>query len=95
MADSGLVDRYLLLGLRLGRHIDGLVDAYYGPPAVADAVSAEPLVAPALLVAAARELLASIDAGDALGEPSAAVAPVPMARRRLVGTGSGPRSWGC
>ena len=26
---------YLTLGLRLGRHIDGLVDAYYGPPALA------------------------------------------------------------
>jgi len=26
------VERYLLLGLRLGRHVDGLVDAYYGPP---------------------------------------------------------------
>jgi len=76
VADSGLVDRYLLLGLRLGRHIDGLVDAYYGPPAAADAVAAEPLVTPALLVAAARELLAAIDAGDPLGEPSATVSGV-------------------
>ena len=24
-------ERYLQLGLRLGRHVDGLVDAYYGP----------------------------------------------------------------
>jgi hypothetical protein len=29
------VERYLLLGLRLGRHVDGLVDAYYGPPELA------------------------------------------------------------
>jgi hypothetical protein len=29
------VERYLLLGLRLGRHVDGLVDAYYGPPQLA------------------------------------------------------------
>ncbi len=29
---GGLVRRYLDLGLQLGRHIDGLVDAYYGPP---------------------------------------------------------------
>ena len=29
---TGLVEEYLTLGLRLGRHIDGLVDAYYGPP---------------------------------------------------------------
>ncbi len=25
-------ERYLVLGLRLGKHVDGLVDAYYGPP---------------------------------------------------------------
>ena len=25
-------ERYLELGLRLGKHVDGLVDAYYGPP---------------------------------------------------------------
>ena len=24
-------ERYLLLALRLGRHVDGLVDSYYGP----------------------------------------------------------------
>ena len=24
-----IVERYLLLGLRLGRHLEGLVDAYY------------------------------------------------------------------
>ena len=24
-------ERYLELGLRLGKHVDGLVDAYYGP----------------------------------------------------------------
>ena len=32
MAEPGLVEEYLTLGLRLGRHIDGMVDAYYGPP---------------------------------------------------------------
>jgi hypothetical protein len=26
-----LIDRYLVLGLRLGKHIDGFVDSYYGP----------------------------------------------------------------
>ena len=30
-AGSTIVDRYLELGLRLGRHVDGFVDAYYGP----------------------------------------------------------------
>ena len=33
--DERVVERYLLLGLRLGRHVDGLVDAYYGPPELA------------------------------------------------------------
>ena len=32
---SDLVERYLALGLRLGRHVDGFVDAYYGPPELA------------------------------------------------------------
>jgi len=64
--DSGLVDRYLILGLRLGRHIDGMVDAYYGPPERAATVGAEPPAPPGELVSAARDLLAAIDAGDAL-----------------------------
>ena len=38
-----VVTSYLQLGLRLGRHVDGLVDAYYGPPELAAAVEAEPL----------------------------------------------------
>lgn len=66
VADAGLVEDYLTLGLRLGRHIDGLVDAYYGPPAPGVAVDAEPLAAPESLVAEARSLLASIDAGAPL-----------------------------
>ena len=32
MSADALIDRYLALGLALGRHVDGLVDAYYGPP---------------------------------------------------------------
>ena len=35
---------YLLLGLRLGKHVDGLVDAYYGPQDLHDAVDDEPPV---------------------------------------------------
>jgi hypothetical protein len=61
------VDRYLELGLRLGRHVDGFVDAYYGPPAVAERVAAEPIVAPATLGADAADLLGDLDAGG--GEP--------------------------
>ncbi|MGA3147232.1 MAG: DUF885 domain-containing protein [Acidimicrobiales bacterium] len=73
MAEPGLVERYLTLGLRLGRHIDGLVDAYYGPPERAAAAAAEALHPPAQLVGQARGLLAAIDAGEML-EPSAAAA---------------------
>jgi hypothetical protein len=70
VADPGLVEEYLTLGLRLGRHIDGLVDAYYGPPAPAAAVAAEPVQPPPQLVAGARSLLAAIDAGVPLEPPS-------------------------
>lgn len=60
---AGLVDRYLVLGLRLGRHVDGLVDAYYGPAQLSASVDAEPVRPPAQLVAEARALLADLDAG--------------------------------
>jgi hypothetical protein len=60
---SDLVDRYLELGLRLGRHVDGFVDAYYGPRAVADRVAAEPVHPPAALVADAAALVVDLDAG--------------------------------
>ena len=66
MAHSGLVEQYLTLGLRLGRHIDGLVDAYYGPPDRSALVDAEPVQPPEQLVAAARLLVAAIDSGAPL-----------------------------
>jgi hypothetical protein len=66
VADPALVDQYLTLGLRLGRHIDGLVDAYYGPPGRLAAVEAEPLAAPEQLAADARRMLAAIDSGELL-----------------------------
>jgi hypothetical protein len=54
------------LGLALGRHIDGLVDAYYGPPELAARVAAEPLRPPSELEARARRLLADLGAADDL-----------------------------
>ena len=63
---DGLVDRYLALGLALGRHIDGLVDAYYGPPEPARRAAAGAPVDPARLVAEARAALAALDAGEPL-----------------------------
>jgi len=55
------VDAYLALGLRLGRHVDGLVDAYYGPPDIKRRVDAEPPRSPAALAEEARRLLADLD----------------------------------
>src|SRR4051794_39210739 len=53
---SGSWERYLLLGLRLGRHVDGLVDAYFGPAELAARVEREELVPPGELAAEARAL---------------------------------------
>ena len=57
------VERYLWLGLRLGRHVEGIVDAYYGPPELAAAVEAEPLVDPRALVFDAELLLDELEDG--------------------------------
>jgi hypothetical protein len=56
-------EAYLLLGLRLGRHVDGLVDAYYGPPELKEQVDAEPLVEPAALAAEGDALLVELEDG--------------------------------
>ena len=56
-------ERYLRLGLQLGRHVDGIVDAYFGPPELAAAVDAEPPVDPRALVAAAEALLDELEDG--------------------------------
>ena len=56
-------EEYLLLGLRLGKHVDGLVDAYYGPEDLKDVVDEEPPVHAAELVADADMLLASLEDG--------------------------------
>ncbi|HEX8805127.1 MAG TPA: hypothetical protein VF743_13065 [Acidimicrobiales bacterium] len=69
MAD--LVERYLELGLRLGRHVDGFVDAYYGPAALADRVAAEPPTPPAELARQAARLLTDLDAGEGAGDVDA------------------------
>jgi hypothetical protein len=52
-----VAERYIELGLRLGRHVDGLVDSYYGPPELAERVEAEPLREPAALADDAKGLL--------------------------------------
>jgi hypothetical protein len=68
-ASRGIVERYLELGLRLGRHVPGFVDAYYGPEALRARIDNAPVVAPGELVEEARALLSSIDASEPLGNP--------------------------
>jgi hypothetical protein len=53
---ASTVERYLRLGLRLGRHSEGIVDAYYGPPELAAAVNEEPLIDSRALVSEAKAL---------------------------------------
>ncbi|HET7137236.1 MAG TPA: hypothetical protein VFI04_02685 [Gaiellaceae bacterium] len=54
---------YLLLGLRLGRHVEGLVDSYCGPPELKEQADAEEPVAPAQLAADAASLRDRLDDG--------------------------------
>jgi hypothetical protein len=56
-------ERYIRLGLQLGRHVDGIVDAYFGSAEPAAAVDAEPPVEPRALVAAAEALLDELEDG--------------------------------
>jgi len=63
LSEPAPVERYLELGLRLGRLLDGLVDAYYGPPELQRRVESEPVPEPARLVEDARRLIADLDAG--------------------------------
>lgn len=63
MDGPGIVDDYLRLGLRVGRHVDGFVDAYFGPVRLAATVAAEPVLAPGALMAEADALLRALDDG--------------------------------
>jgi hypothetical protein len=58
-----IAERYLRLGLQLGRHVEGIVDSYFGPPELAAAVDAEPPVEPRTLVADAERLLGELEDG--------------------------------
>ncbi|MBV8461750.1 MAG: hypothetical protein JO368_00545 [Acidimicrobiales bacterium] len=75
MTGPALVERYLGLGLGLGRHIDGLVDAYYGPQRLSELAATGPPVDPGRLAAEARELLADVEAGAPLGSPEGSSEP--------------------
>ena len=60
-----VAERYVELCLRLGRHVDGLVDAYYGDPAVQERIDAEALSEPASLAEDAARLRAELDGLEA------------------------------
>jgi hypothetical protein len=62
-AAESTAERYLRLGLQVGRHVEGIVDAYFGPPELAAAVEAEPPVDPRVLVADAEALLDELEDG--------------------------------
>ena len=71
---TGLVERYLALGLAMNAHVDGFVDSYYGPDGLAQRALREGKRSPEALVSEARSLLAAIDAGEPLGEPTGGAA---------------------
>jgi hypothetical protein len=62
-----VVTSYLELCLRLGRHIDGLVDSYYGPAEISERIEAEELREPSSLIRDAAALLTSLE-DDSLDE---------------------------
>ena len=62
MTDS-VTERYLRLGLQVGRHVDGIVDSYYGPPALEVEVDTRPPVEPRALVSDAEALLDELEDG--------------------------------
>jgi len=64
-----LVEEYLALGLALGRHVDGLVDAYYGPPELAERAAVGAPEPPAALANRGRRLLADLETDTEL-EPA-------------------------
>jgi hypothetical protein len=80
---GGAVGRYLRLGLGIGRHIEGLVDAYYGPGVLAERAASLSPPSPGQLVGDGRDLIAALDAGGPLDEGvGAQPAPVPDDGRR-------------
>lgn len=58
---SDVAVEYIELGLRLGRHQDGLVDSYYGPVEIKERIDSEELRSPGLLADDAARLRESLD----------------------------------
>ena len=57
-------EEYIRLAFRIHQHVDGYVDAYFGPPALREAVLAQPPLPPAALVAAVDRLANELESGD-------------------------------
>ncbi len=64
MVSPTIPERFVLLGLRLGKHLDGLIDGYFGPPALKDAVDASEPPTPEALGEEAAALLADVQSWD-------------------------------
>ncbi len=64
-----IIVRYLLLGLGIGNHIPGFVDAYYAPPQFAT-MAKDLNLTPQLLLEEAKSLLSAIDRGESLSYES-------------------------
>jgi hypothetical protein len=64
VTSPSIPERYVQLGLRLGKHLDGLIDGYFGPPALKAAVDAEDVVGAEALGAEAAALLADVGGWD-------------------------------
>jgi hypothetical protein len=60
VAPRSIAERYVLLALSLGKHVDGLVDGYFGPSELQETVEREDVVSPAGLLDEARGLLALV-----------------------------------
>ena len=61
---ASLAERYVLLGLRLGNHVDGLVDGYFGPPELQATVESEASPPPQELLAEADALHEEVDGAE-------------------------------
>lgn len=73
---STLVEDYISLGLELNKHIEGLVDAYYGPGEAAARVNSSAKVDPRRLVENIRLLISSIEAREPLDLGDIAYDPI-------------------
>lgn len=82
-----LVEEYLQIALELNKHIDGIVDAYYGPRELAAKVSSAPACPAPVLYERCRELINSVDAGIPLdrGDLSMVSSRRSWIRAQLVG----------